>query len=148
MRPIAYVLIGTCMMAIAAAQAETRPLTGRFQGSGRACYGTLDVRTKTISWLTTFSQCNSTPYELIERNEQGEELRMTYRLKPGTDTCRYAILSLTHAGVAENTGWDVTGYGSEQSYQTDKASGYKAKAEDMMSCYLTRDPGKGARTKR
>jgi hypothetical protein len=136
------------MVAISVASAQPRPLTGRFVGNGRACYGTLDVRTKTISWLTTFSKCKSTPYELIERNEQGGELRMTYRIKPNADGCRYAILSLTHTGVAKDIGWDVTGYGSEQSYQADKANGYQAKAEGMMSCYLTRDPGKGVTTDR
>jgi hypothetical protein len=142
MRTVAFVLIGASLMAVAASRAETWPLTGRFLGSGRACYGTLAVRTKTISWLTSFSQCKSIPYELIERNQQGEELRVTYRLKLGTDSCRYAVLSLTHTGSAKDTGWGVTGYGSEHSYQADKASGYSAKDEDMMSCYLTRDSGK------
>jgi hypothetical protein len=130
------------MMGIAIAQAATQTPPGRFQGSGRACDGTLEVRTKSISWLTTFSQCKAMPYALIERHEQGGETRITYRLKSRASSCRYAILSLTHKGLAEDTGWDVTGYGSEQSYQADKTSGYQAKAEDMMSCYLTRNPGK------
>jgi hypothetical protein len=142
MRMIAHLLIGTCILPVAVASAEIQPLTGRFLGSGRACYGTLAVRSKTISWLTTFSQCKAVPYELIERNEQAGALRVTYRLKQSNASCRYTILSLTHMGPEGDSGWDVTGYGSEQSYRADKSSGYKSKADDMMSCYLTRDPGK------
>jgi hypothetical protein len=123
-------------------QAETHQLTARFMGSGRACYGPLTVGTKTISWLTPFSQCKSVSYALIEGDARGDISRVTYRLKPDAGSCRYPVLSLTHKGRAKHSGWDVTGYGSEQSYQDDKASGYQAKSEDMMSCYLIRDPGK------
>jgi hypothetical protein len=142
MRPIAHVLIGACLVATFSVRAETHQLGGRFMGSGRACYGPLTVGTKTISWLTPFSQCKSVPYALIERDVHGDVSRVTYRLKTNAGSCRYTVLSLTHKGGAAHTGWDVTGYGSEQSYQDDKASGYQAKSEDIMSCYLIRDPGK------
>lgn len=148
MRAIAFVLIATGLIANAAAQTATGAFTGRFLGSGRACYGTLAVQTKTISWLTTFSQCKSVSYELVEQNKQGTELRLTYRLTRVPSSCRYAILSLTHAGPSEDTGWGVTGYGSEQSYLADKASGYMIKTEDMMSCYVTQDPGHRTTAKR
>jgi hypothetical protein len=142
MRAIACVLIGACLAETATVQAENHQPAGRFIGSGRACYGTLAVKAKSISWLTPFSQCKSVPYELMGRDEHGDESRVTYRLKPGAGSCRYNVLSLTHKGHADDTGWDVTGYGSEQSYQADKASGYRAKTEDMMSCYLVRDRAK------
>jgi hypothetical protein len=139
MRPIASFLSVFCLIASSVALGETSSMTGRFLGTGRACHGTLDVRTGTISWMTTFSACTPGPYEVVEQNKSGEELRLTYRLKDQASNCRYAILSLSHQGSVTDTGWEVMGYGTERSYQADKASGYQAKAPDIMSCYLIRD---------
>jgi hypothetical protein len=139
MRAIVYWLSGTCLIASSIALGETSSLTGRFLGTGRACYGTLDVRSKTISWVTPFSECKSAPYEVVEHDKSKDELRLTYRLKGQASNCRYRMLSLSHRGSAPDTGWGVTGYGSERTYQADKASGYRTKAPDMMSCYLVRD---------
>jgi hypothetical protein len=105
-------------------------LHGRFQGTGRACYGTLAVRAKTITWTTPFSQCKSMPYELVEQHKQGKKVSMTYRLKTHPGICRYTILALTHHGSADDTGWEVTGYGAEQ------------RADHVMSCSLIREQEK------
>jgi hypothetical protein len=142
MRIIRHAFIGTLLVTVLTAQAASDPVTGSFQGSGRACYGTLTIQAKTISWLTPFSQCKSISYEFIDPEKDNGRARMTYRLTSHTGNCRFAILSLTHAGPAENTGWEVTGYGSEQSYRADKSSGYQSKAADVMSCYLVRNPEK------
>lgn len=144
MRVINYALIAAAM-ATGGAVADTAPLTGRFLGTGRACYGTLAIHTKTISWLTTFSQCKSVPYKLVERSESAGQLRLTYRFEHPPASCRYRVVSLTHNTAAgEDQGWQVTGYDTEASYSADKASGYTAKDGDIMSCYLVRDPGKPA----
>jgi hypothetical protein len=138
MRAIAHVLIGTCLVAVTAMATETGSLTGHFEGTGRACYGTLAIKAKTISWQTTFSQCKAAPFELIEQDRKNGKIRLAYRLKARTPGCRYSILTLTHAGPASETGWEATGYGSRQSYEADKSSSYKANAADMMSCPLIR----------
>jgi hypothetical protein len=142
MRIIRHAFIGAFLVTTLTVQAEPKPLTGRFQGSGRACYGTLTIQAKTISWLTPFSQCKSMSYELVDPEKHKGRAGLTYRLTSQAGNCRFAILSLTHAGPAENTGWEVTGYRSEQSYRADKSSGYQSKAEDVMSCYLVRNPEK------
>jgi hypothetical protein len=49
MRTTAYVLIGACLVETVTVRAENYQPAGRFVGSGRAWYGTLAVRTKTIS---------------------------------------------------------------------------------------------------
>lgn len=130
------------LLACLAARAAEPPFTGRFLGTGRACYGTLAVRSKTISWLTSFSQCRDLPYELVARDDGGGRLRLTYRFTRGAPACRYQLISLTHDGSRDqDTGWEVTGYGAAQSYLADKASAYTTHAPDTMSCYLIRDPG-------
>jgi hypothetical protein len=132
-----------------AAQATEPPFTGRFLGSGRACYGTLAVDAKTVSWLTSFSQCQAVPVELVERDDSGGALRVTYRFKTGSSSCRFGALSLSHDGTKNlNTGWQVVGYASEARFIEDKASGYALNAPDMMFCSLIRDPGKNAQSHR
>ncbi len=128
------------------AQAGEAPFTGRFLGTGRACYGMLAVRTKTISWLTSFSQCQALPYELVERTDSGGRLRITWRFTRSIPACRYRLISLTHDGGSDqDIGWNVIGYGSEQSYLTDRSGGYTANTPDALSCYLVRDSGKNPR---
>jgi hypothetical protein len=139
MRLVWYIFIPFFLLALTKARAETSSLTGRFQGTGRACYGTLSVEPKTISWLTPFSQCKSTPYEIVERDSFDGKMKTTYRLKRGAASCRYTVLVLTHSGADDGSGWEITGYGSEQSYRTDKSSGYTIRSEDMMSCPLVRE---------
>lgn len=131
------------------AQAAAPPFTGRFLGTGRACFGTLAVHTKTVSWLTSFSQCQALPVELVERDDSGGALRLTYRFTRGTSLCRFGVLSLAHDESKDlDTGWQVVGYATEASFRADKANGYTRNAPDMMSCYLIRDPARNVRNQR
>lgn len=142
MRILVGFFITSFLATITIAKAQSLPFAGRFQGTGRACHGTLAASTRTLSWHTTFSQCESMTHEQIGQEKQGDKTRMAYRRKGNSASCRYAVLTLTHAGTMNDTGWEVTGYGSEQSYQADKASGYRSKGQDIMSCYLVRQPEK------
>lgn len=127
------------------ANAAEPPFSGRFIGSGRACYGTLAVDAKSVSWLTSFSQCQAVPVELVERDDSGGALRVTFRFKPGSSSCRFGALSLSHDGSKNpDIGWQVVGYASEARFIEDKSSGFTMNAPDMMSCALVRDPGSGA----
>lgn len=128
------------------AAASAQPFTGRFNGTGRACYGTLAVHVKTISWLTSFSQCQALPVELIERDENGGTLRLTYQFTRGASSCRFGVVSLMHNNSSDmDTGWQVVGYGTKSSFLADKSDGYTRNAPDMMSCYLIRDRAKQVR---
>lgn len=139
-------LLTLCTAVVLTAQAVEAPFTGRFVGTGRACYGMLAVRTQTISWLTSFSQCQALPYELAEQTDGDGHLRITWRFTRSTPACRYQIISLTHdGGPDQDIGWNVTGYGSQQSYLRDKSAGYKGATPDTMSCYLVRDSGQAPR---
>ena len=130
-----------------AAQAAEPPFP--FLGSGRACYGTFAVHAKTVSWLTSFSQCQAVPVELVERDDSGGALRLTYRFTRGASSCRFRTVSLAHDGSqSQEIGWQVVGYASEARFLEDKASGYTMNAPDMMSCSLIRDPGKNDRRRR
>ncbi|MGZ5201056.1 MAG: hypothetical protein ACXWC4_14905 [Telluria sp.] len=142
MRTIDRVIGAVCLIVPSLVFADARAITGRFVGTGRSCSGTLNLSEKTISWLTPFSQCKPAPYQVIEQTNDGDRLRLTVQMNAKASSCLYSIVSLSHHGSAPDTGWEVTGYGKKESYEADKASGYQSRAQDMMSCYLVRDPAR------
>jgi hypothetical protein len=71
---------------------------------------------------------------------------LLWRFTRAIPACRYRLISLTHNGGSDqDIGWNVTGYGSEQSYVTDRSAGYTANMPDALSCYLVRGSGKNPR---
>ncbi|GAB2879156.1 hypothetical protein GCM10027277_55510 [Pseudoduganella ginsengisoli] len=136
----------TCTLAVTLAclapvgQAQAGKLAGTFAGTGRACFGKLVVHAKTISWLTTFSRCESLPYELIEQTTDADIDRYSFKFTRHSPQCRYRYITVTHRGASgADIGWGVIGYGSEQSHLADKANGYTANAPNAMACYLVRE---------
>lgn len=130
------------------AQAHITELApANFSGTGRSCFGTLSIQSKTISWTTPFSQCNALPYELLEQDSSGDRIRYTFRFTRTARACHYSILSLTHdKAQSAGLGWEVTGYDLKQSYLTDKANNYQDNLTGMMSCYLVRNQDKEKKT--
>lgn len=123
------------------ALASTAPATGHFTGTGRACYGTLAVATKTISWNTAFSHCKPRPFRLTEETRIDGKRRLTFAFSEIVPACRFQVISLTHdENSGDDSGWEATGYADLASYQADKRSAYTRNAPDMMSCALVRDP--------
>ena len=104
--------------------------TGTFEGSGRACYGKLIIKPKTISWKTPFSSCKNAPYEILEQTSQGYERRMVYALKRPDKGCRWGIVVLQHRDSAKpDLDWEAMGYISLADYQSSNEI-------NSMSCYL------------
>lgn len=130
-----------CMTAFAALNVQAQRVSppALFHGTGRACYGSLVIRPHTITWNTPFSQCQAASYSITEHSDSSGHSRDTYLLKKTNKACRFRVLSLTHADDrSPDIGWEVSAYGNEGTYITDKASGYTASTPDMMSCYLVR----------
>ena len=90
------------------------PFTGVFQGEGRACFGGLFVRSKTIEWTSSFSKCGPVRYEILDKDMTGEHPRIAYRLMERSKQCRNAVIALTHYN---DEVWDVKGYPSVEAYQ-------------------------------
>jgi hypothetical protein len=129
-------LLASLLTAIAASAGP--PLTGIFQGTGRACYGTLSVKAGTISWITPFSQCRKTQYEVIEQREDGNRREAAFHLKQRSKGCLFEVLYLFHPDTPDpKIDWHVIGYGSLEDYQSGKQNGYKADSPRSQSCWLT-----------
>jgi hypothetical protein len=143
-RTIREACVGACAAAVvslalvATADGGTEPpFTGAFSGTGRSCYGRLFVRTRTISWLTPFSQCQQVPYRLVEQERRGNERRLTFELERRPRRCRYGVIHLRHRDTPEqDIGWEVIGYASLDDYRADEARGFKADSPTAMSCSL------------
>lgn len=148
MRSVKAAAAVVCIALSIGAQAAT-PFTGRFLGTGRACYGRLAVQTKTVTWLTSFSQCQALPADLIEQDDAGGLLRRTYRFTSGSPACRFEVVSLSHDGSKNlDTGWQVVGYRTKASFLQDKAGDFSTNSPGIMACYLTRDPAENIRAHR
>ena len=101
-------------------------------GSGRACYGMLTITGRAITWMTSFSQCRTSRYAIIDRLDGPNGLRVTYQLQSPSSGCRYPVLVLTHRKDAEaDIGWDVAGYPSLE-------SAMRQGEDDRLGCYLYR----------
>ncbi len=114
MRTVTHRLLRTLLASVfivSVASAVDSPFTGAFIGTGRACYGGLHIRPRTISWLTPFSQCQK--------------------------SCRFDVLYLDHPDIPNlDIDWGIIGYLSLESYETDKRNGYKAPLPNSLSCSL------------
>lgn len=139
-RRLISVVVLACICIAPEALAQPNRLNGKFTGTGRACSGSLVIQAKTISWTSSFSRCQGLPYEMVERSAEAGIVRYSFRFKRISSSCRYRYITVSHDEAQESyTGWGIIGYGSEQSYLADKAGGYKADAEDTISCYLIRE---------
>lgn len=111
----------------------------QFSSTGRSCSGSLTIQRETISWVTPFSQCNASPYELMERSDDGVGLRQTFLLQNSSPACHYRVISLTHSNKQKDElGWEIIGYASTEQFYSDKKSGYASDDASIMSCYLVR----------
>lgn len=85
--------IGPWLLACAsAAAAGDAPFTGVFMGGGRACYGGLFVRARTVEWNTPFNRCKRARYALLESKLTPGHERVAMRLK--NPSCAFQVIAL------------------------------------------------------
>ena len=105
---------------------------GNFVGSGHTCYGMLTITSRGITWTTRASECRTSPYTVIDRQDGPDGLRIAYRLMRPSARCLFSVLVVTHrAGEDMGIGWGVVGYPSLESAATNRAEG-------TLDCYLYR----------
>ncbi|MDR2031742.1 MAG: hypothetical protein LBP86_05705 [Azoarcus sp.] len=113
-RATAFAVVASLLSSLALA--AEKPFTGVFSGYGRACFGGLFVRTKTIEWNSPFSVCKPTQYDVLEKNAEGEKERIVFQLRKHFKRCGLAVIEIENAQT-EDDRWDVTGYQTLESYQ-------------------------------
>lgn len=107
--------VGPCLLAVAGfAAAADAPFTGAFNGTGRACNGSLYVRAKTIEWISTYSICRPSRYEVLDKNLTGDLQRIAFRVKTRSRHCRYEVFELQQVS---RYGWAADGYQSFEAFR-------------------------------
>ena len=116
---------------------EPWPFTAAFVGTGRICYGGLFIRERTISWLTTYSQCQKIPYEVLEHRAEGNERHIVFRLQKKPPYCRHRIIYLMHVDKPNfGIGWGAIGFETLQQLQDARKVDWTAKPASSQWCYL------------
>jgi len=115
---------------------KPQPFSGTFYGNGRACYGALYLRTKTVEWNSTYSTCGRTTYKTLEQDLASEHPSVVLSLDRPSKHCRLQVIELRHY---ENNSWEATGYRSRDDYQKGKEAGQREALEangKTLSCGL------------
>jgi hypothetical protein len=90
--------------------------TGVFYGQGRACWGPLYIRTKTIQWITDFSACYS-PYTIVKKTFVDKPKKydyILYKLNLPKKTCSWQYIALYYDKYSDaphmHYDWSVAGF--------------------------------------
>ncbi|WP_208909903.1 hypothetical protein [Paracidovorax avenae] len=118
MPPMRHIALAACLGAFQGATAAAdQAVSGVFEGTGRACSGTLKIQKKNLEWRSAFSSCHSTPYEVLERSHGIDQDRVVLHLKKLNDRCRYSVIEMERRGRYQ---WNVTAYSSLKEFNNRK----------------------------
>lgn len=109
------------------------PLTGSWQGGGRACNGRLDIGRQKLSWRSSFSRCMNLAYSTETQPPQEGLQRTVFQLSQRPTGCHFAVIELRRTGsaAAADAGWEAVGY-------PDRDSWLKGDMSQAMACPLVR----------
>ena len=108
--------------------------TGSFRGEGRACFGGLFVRTKTIEWNSSFSKCGPSAYVVLDQGLNEAQPKIAYRLIRRQKQCRSEVIELVYY---EGQAWSVNGYPTVEAYRNKDLPDWKDSLlpeRAVMSC--------------
>mgnify|MGYP003583944790 FL=1 len=111
---IVCLLLATGASAALASGSAPASYLGTYSSWGRACKGEAVIRTKTAAWRSAWSQCESSPYEVLNVAKPGELRRLVLKLKKRSKSCLYEIIEVEEreaGGV-----WSLSGYASMAAY--------------------------------
>jgi hypothetical protein len=114
------------------------PFTGAFTGTGRACSGGLYLRAKTVEWISTYSICKPSRYELLAKDLTADHQRIAVRIKARSRQCLYEIFE---AEQVSTYSWDVRGYQSLEAYRKQDLPEWRNSPlpeRQLLSCPMVR----------
>lgn len=128
---IAFLCIGL-MAGTLHAEPSDKPMFGRYDGSGRACFGALFLRKDTIEWNATYSDCGPSAYtEADFGHDQEGRKRYGFILKKPGKKCNAPVIVMTKYESDGSSSWSVDGY---MSLKEEKM--YRKKTPPMGTGYL------------
>lgn len=122
-----------------AADTATSPLAGTYRGDGRACFGALFVRPKTIEWNASFFKCGPARYKVLDQDLAGDKPRAAYKIADHRKRCGLAVIEVERYN---DTFWNVNGYPSLEAYEKRNEPGWKDATEpgrQVANCGMRKD---------
>ncbi|MGN7101939.1 hypothetical protein ACTHR6_10035 [Ralstonia holmesii] len=129
---VGRLLIAVSLLAAQSAMAADT-LTGTFRGDGRACYGALFVRPKTIEWNASFFKCGPTRYKVIEQDLSGDHPHAAFKIDDHRKRCGLAVIEVSRYSEFS---WSVKGYQTMEAYQKREEPGWKDSADPARQVAL------------
>ncbi|MET3446271.1 hypothetical protein [Ralstonia sp. 1138] len=129
---VGRLLIAVSLLAAQSAMAADA-LTGTFRGDGRACYGALFVRPKTIEWNASFFKCGPARYKVIEQDLSGEHPHAAFKIEDRHKRCGLAVIEVSRYSEFS---WSVKGYPTMEAYQKREDPGWKDSADPARQVAL------------
>lgn len=114
MKPYRSVWVAVLVSAFASTSLAELPCAGRYPSWGRACYGSVNIRARTIEWRAPFSICKPTPYEVVASDLTGEKPFVAYRFKKRNKACLYEVVEIAKQGGDH---WAAIGYQTIEDYR-------------------------------
>jgi hypothetical protein len=130
---------GLALLVLAgAAVAAEPPFTGAFNGRGRACFGGFYIREKTVEWISTFSICKPSRYEVLAKDLSPGHQRIAVHIRSRSRHCLYEVFE---AEQIDAYNWGVNGYQSLASYENRKLPDWSNSPLEerwVLSCPMVR----------
>ncbi len=114
----------------------------QLHGSSRLCYGDLQVKPKSFSWLTPVSQCKTSKFTLVLNEQTSDLTRLAWRLEKKSAKCQFAMVMIHHKGdPSADTEWVATGYASVKDFELDQQQNWQHAIgqQSTLHCAMTRD---------
>lgn len=120
------------------ALAAPNPFVGVYKGEGRACFGGLYLRERTLEWHASFFRCGPVRYRRIAQ-EDGAKPRLAVALEGGDKACGLEVVELKYYS---EWSWTVNGYPSREAYDRREEPGWKdavTPGRQIASCGMRKD---------
>ena len=120
------------------ALAAQNPFDGVYKGEGRACFGGLYLRERSLDRHASFFRCGPVRYRRIAQ-EEGSKPRLAVQLEGGGKTCGLKVVELKYYS---EWSWTVNGYPSRDAYDRREEPGWKdavTPGRQIASCGMRKD---------
>lgn len=106
---------------------------GTYDGTGRACYGTVRLTAKTFSWRSPFQSVRNAPYDVVEEKTDNKSKILTIKLRKYSCKWQLPIIYLEHNAEEHELAWSIVGFTSMEDFK-------KMDTGNTLMCPLVKRP--------
>lgn len=126
-------LLGSLAAHSMAAPPSDSSFLGTYDGTGRACYGTVRLTAKVFSWESPFQSVRNAPYDVIEEKSDNNSKKIAIKLKKYSRKWQLPIIYLEHNIEEHELAWSIVGFTSIDDFR-------KMDTSNTLMCPLVKRP--------